>query len=44
MALVEEYELKELLNSLIISLMELNDRVTALEEIAAEYVAEQEAE
>lgn len=41
---LEEFDLKELLNGLIISMMELNDRVIALEELAAEYLAEQEAE
>lgn len=41
---LEEFDLKELLNSFIISMMELNDRVIALEELAAEYLAQQEAE
>lgn len=41
---LEEFDLKELLNSFIISMMELNDRVIALEELAAEYLAQQETE
>lgn len=41
---IEEFDLKELLNSFIISMMELNDRVIALEELAAEYLAQQETE
>lgn len=41
---LEEFNLKELLNGLIISMMELNDRVIALEELAAEYLAQQETE
>lgn len=41
---LEEFDLKELLNSFIISMMELNDRVIALEELAAEYLAQQGTE
>lgn len=41
---LEEFDLKELLNSFIISMMELNDRVIALEELAAEYLAQQVTE
>lgn len=37
-------DFQNLYDGLITSLIELNDRVIALEELAAEYLAEQEAE
>ncbi|EHT3579213.1 hypothetical protein KXY27_004532 [Salmonella enterica] len=37
-------ETKDLIDSLVMSMLDLNDRVIALEELAAEYVAEQEQE
>ncbi|ELK9995640.1 hypothetical protein RWE39_004374 [Salmonella enterica] len=40
---MEDFETKELLNSVVTSLLDVNERLIALEEIAAEYVAEQEA-
>ncbi|EKR4225034.1 hypothetical protein P8G24_004705 [Salmonella enterica] len=39
----KDFELNDLLNGLITSMLDLNERVRALEEIAADYVAEQEA-
>ncbi|EEI7324283.1 hypothetical protein G4E03_003472 [Salmonella enterica] len=39
----KDFEFNDLLNGLITSVLELNERVIALEEIAADYAAEQEA-
>lgn len=40
---MEDFETKELLNSVVTSLLDVNERLIALEELAADFIAEQEA-